>query len=40
MMAGVTAGHGQEFHLVFQGHKLRRSAAEAVFAIIGVRPDA
>ena len=40
MMAGVTAGHGEEFHLVFQGYKLRRGAAEPVFAIVRVGPDA
>jgi len=40
MMAGITAGHGEEFHLVFQGHKLRRGAAEPVFAIVRVGPDA
>jgi hypothetical protein len=40
MMACVTAGHGEEFHLVFKGHKLRRGATEPVFAIVRVRPDA
>jgi len=39
-MAGVTARHGEEFHFMFQSHKLRRSAAEPVLAIVGMRPDA
>jgi hypothetical protein len=39
-MTGVTAGHGEEFHVMFQGRKLRRGAAETVLAIVGMRPDA
>ena len=40
VMASVTAGHGEEFHFMFQCRKLRRSAAEPVLAIVGMRPDA
>jgi hypothetical protein len=39
-MAGITAGHGEKFHFMFQSHKFRRSAAEPVLAIVGMRPDA
>jgi len=39
VMAGIAAGHGEEFNLMFQGHKLRRSAAETVLAIVGMSSD-